>query len=69
MDNMAHMKVCGFLDTAWIPDYEKNPRESVKFLRAVSIERDRMVLCPIINKLNQLLSSESQMSRDNYFWA
>ena len=37
MDNMAHMKVCGFLDTAWNPDYEKNPRELVKFLRAVSI--------------------------------
>ena len=44
-DTLAHMKVCGFLDTTWDPAYERNLRGLVKFLRAVSIERDRK--CPL----------------------
>ena len=46
-DTLEHMKVCGFLDNAWKQTYERNPRDMVKFLRAVSAERDRKWKCPL----------------------
>ena len=46
-DTLDHMKVCGFLDNSWRPALERNPRDMIKYIRAVSAERDRKWKCPL----------------------